>query len=55
MQVEGVTFSNLLVADFMSRMEASPLYGNVDLVVAEKGTIDQRSVVKFKITASMTL
>ena len=54
-QVEGVTFSNLLVADFMSRMEASPLYGTVDLVVAEKGTIDQRNVVKFKITASMTL
>jgi type IV pilus assembly protein PilN len=53
--VEGVTFSNLLVADFMSRLEASPLYGTVDLVVAEKGTIDTRSVVKFKITASMTL
>lgn len=53
--IEGVTFSNLLVADFMSRLEASPLYGNVDLVVAEKGTIDQRNVVKFKITASMTL
>jgi len=53
--VEGVTFSNLLVADFMSRLEASPLYGNVDLIVAEKGTIDQRNVVKFKITASMTL
>lgn len=54
-EVEGVTFSNLLVADFMSRMEASPLYGSVDLIVAEKGTIDTRSVVKFKITASMTL
>lgn len=54
-QLEGVTFSNLLVADFMSKLEASPLYGNVDLVVAEKGTIDQRSVVKFKVTASMTL
>jgi type IV pilus assembly protein PilN len=53
--IEGVTFSNLLVADFMSRLEASPLYGNVDLTVAEKGTIDQRNVVKFKITASMTL
>ncbi|HEX7079042.1 MAG TPA: PilN domain-containing protein [Candidatus Eisenbacteria bacterium] len=53
--IEGVTFSNLLVADFMSRLEASPLYGNVDLVVAEKGTIDQRNVVKFKVTASMTL
>lgn len=53
--IEGVTFSNLLVADFMSRLEASPLYGNVDLQVAEKGTIDQRNVVKFKITAGMTL
>ena len=53
--IEGVTFSNLLVADFMSRLEASPLYGSVDLQVAEKGTIDQRNVVKFKITAAMTL
>jgi type IV pilus assembly protein PilN len=54
-QVEGVTFSNILVADFMSRLEASPLYGGVDLIVAEKGTIDQRNVVKFKVTAAMTL
>lgn len=54
-QIEGVTFSNILVADFMSRLEASPLYSDVDLVVAEKGTIDQRNVVKFKVTATMTL
>ncbi len=54
-KVEGVTFSNLLVADFMSRLEASPLYGGVDLVIAEKGTIDQRTVVKFTVTAKMTL
>ena len=53
-KIEGVTFSNLLVADFMSRMEASPLYGDIDLVVAEKGQIDQRNVVKFTITAKMT-
>jgi len=53
--IEGVTFSNLLVADFMTRLEASPLYGSVDLLVAEKGTIDQRNVVKFKVTALMTL
>ena len=44
-KIEGVTFSNLLVADLMSRLEASPLYGNVDLVVAERGQIDQRNVV----------
>jgi hypothetical protein len=43
------------VADFMTRLEASPLYGSVDLLVAEKGQIDQRNVVKFKITALMTL
>ncbi len=54
-KIEGVTFSNLLVADLMNRLEASPLYGGVDLVVAEKGTIDQRTVVKFTITAKMTL
>jgi hypothetical protein len=39
----------------MSRLEASPLYEGVDLVIAEKGTIDQRNVVKFKVTASMSL
>lgn len=54
-KIDGVTFSNLLVADFMSRLESSPLYGEVDLVVAEKGTIDQRNVVKFTVTAKMTL
>ena len=54
-KIDGVTFSNLLVADFMSRLEASPLYGEVDLVVAEKGTIDQRNVVKFTVTAKMNL
>ncbi len=53
-KIEGITFSNLLVADFMSRLEASPLYGDIDLVVAEKGQIDQRNVVKFTITAKMT-
>jgi type IV pilus assembly protein PilN len=53
--IDGVTFSNLLVADLMSRLEASPLYTDVDLLVAERGTIDQRDVVKFKVTARMTL
>lgn len=53
--IDGVTFSNLLVADFMTRLEASPLFGTVDLLVAEKGTIDQRNVVKFKVTAAITL
>ena len=53
--IEGVTFSNIIVADFMTRLEASPLFGKVDLLVAEKGVIDQRNVVKFKVTASITL
>ncbi len=47
--IEGVTFSNLIVADFMTRLERSVLYENVDLSVAERGTIDERDVVKFSL------
>src|SRR5258705_10549184 len=49
-QIEGVTFSNLLVADFMTRLQVSPLYGSVDFLAAEKGTIDRRNEVKLKLT-----
>ena len=52
--VEGVTFSNLMVSDFMQRLEASPLYENVDLVVTQKGTIEDRDVTKFTLTAQVS-
>ncbi len=51
--LDGVTFSNLVVADLMMRFEKSPVFKNVDLVVTEKGSIDSRRVTKFTITAEV--
>ncbi len=53
-QIEGVTFSNLVVADLMSRLESSDLFEKVDLVVTEKGAIEGRDVTKFSVTADIT-
>ncbi len=53
-QITGVTFSNLMVADFMQRLENSPLYEKVDLSVSEKGTMEDRDVIKFTLTAQVS-
>ena len=54
LNLEGVTYSNLVVSDFMSRLERSPLFANVELGVAESGQITDRDVVKFRITCQVT-
>ena len=54
LNLEGVTYSNLVVSDFMSRLERSPLFANVELGVAETGQITDRDVVKFRITCQVT-
>src|SRR5262249_38307099 len=41
LNLEGQTFSNLVVSDFMSRLERSPMFSNVNLEVAERGTINE--------------
>ena len=51
--IEGVTFSNLVVAEFMNRLEASVLFSNVDLDIAQRGTIDEQHVVQFTLTSSV--
>lgn len=52
--VEGVTFSNLVVADLMSRLESTDLYGQVDLSVAERKTIEGERVMGFTLTTQVT-
>lgn len=52
--LEGITYSNLVVSDFMTRLERSEMFGNVELSVAERGEIEGRKVVKFTITCSIT-
>ncbi len=49
--VEGVTFSNFLVSDFLQNVTNSPYFSGVDLLVAEKGIIEDVKVVKFKAQA----
>ena len=49
--VEGVTFSNFLVSDFLANVTTSPYFSGVDLLVAEKGEIEDVKVIKFKAQA----
>jgi len=52
--IEGLTFSNLVVSDFMSRLERSPMFAGVNLEVAERGDVDSHGVVKFRMTCQVT-
>ena len=52
--VEGVTFSNLIIADLMIRLDRSPLFSNVALGQSTRGIIDEVDVVQFKLTMNLT-
>jgi len=54
LQLEGVTYSNLVVSDFMSRIERSSLFSNVELAVAERGQVTDKQVGKFQVSCSVT-
>lgn len=51
--IKGTTASNLLVADFMNRLEESPYINNVDLTVLEKKTVEKQEMMEFTLTASI--
>jgi type IV pilus assembly protein PilN len=52
--LEGVTFSNLIIADLMIRLDRSPMFSNVVLGNATHGIIDEHDVVQFKLTMNVT-
>lgn len=52
--ITGITFSNLIVADFMMRLERNEMFANIDLSQTNKGQIDNRQVMEFSITAQLT-
>ena len=54
LSIEGVTFSNLVVSDFMSRLERSPMFANVEVDVTERAVQSGHEVVKFKLTCQVT-
>lgn len=53
--IKGTTASNLLVADFMNRLEESPYIANVDLTVLEKKTIEKQEMMEFTLTANVKI
>jgi type IV pilus assembly protein PilN len=52
LQVEGVTYSNLVVSDFMSRLERADLFSNVELSFAERGVVNDKRIVKFQVSCT---
>ncbi len=55
LEIKGVTASNLLVADFMNRLEESPYIYNVDLTVLEKKAVEKQEMMEFSLTANCGL
>ncbi len=53
MDIKGIAASNLLVADFMNRLEESPYIFNVDLSVLEKKVIEKQEMMEFSLTANV--
>jgi Tfp pilus assembly protein PilN len=53
MGLQGITASNLLVADFMNRLEDSPYIHNVDLTVLQKRPVGKQEMMEFTLTANV--
>ncbi|MFQ5905202.1 MAG: PilN domain-containing protein [bacterium] len=51
--IEGFTFSNFTVADYMRKLETSKYIKNVDLSVLNKEKAGGHDVMKFKLTSSL--
>jgi Tfp pilus assembly protein PilN len=55
MTLEGVTFSNIIVAEFMEKLKASGYFTGVELAKAEKTEIEGRELVKFSLSSGLTI
>ena len=54
MDIQGIAFSNVRVADFMTNLSgASSLISSVDLVESQKATVEQVPVERFSITVEL--
>ena len=53
LNLEGATFSNLIVADLMNRLAETKLYDGVDLTVAAREQIGEAQVITFTLTAGI--
>jgi Tfp pilus assembly protein PilN len=49
--LEGMTFSNLVIADLMSRLEETAVYEDINLAIAQRRNVGEDRVVHFTISA----
>lgn len=49
--IEGVTFSNYVIADLMNNLDRSKRFGDTSLKVAEEGEISDHRVVQFSLSS----
>jgi Tfp pilus assembly protein PilN len=52
-ELEGMTFSNLLVAELMTRMEESDIFQSVELTVSERPKQTDQKVTRFVVTSKI--
>lgn len=52
-ELEGMTFSNLLVAELMTRMEESDIFEDVELTVSERPKQVDEKVTRFVVTSKV--
>ncbi len=51
--IEGRAFSNLIVADLMLKLMASPYFHNVDLSLIRRGLVQDHEVMDFKLSGNL--
>lgn len=49
--IEGVTFSNYIIADLMNNLDKSKLFDDTALKVAEEGEIEEHRVIQFTLNS----
>jgi type IV pilus assembly protein PilN len=51
--LDGITFSNYIIADLMNNLEKSDQFGTVSLLMAQEGSIMDYNVIKFSLEYPM--
>ena len=54
LNVSGTAISNPIVSDYLRNLEASPYFGNVELIVSQSSTIGSQPVRNFQIKMQLT-
>lgn len=52
-ELEGMTFSNVLVAELMARMEEADIFRDVSLTVSERAKVGDGKVVRFSLVSKI--